>query len=785
MFKNYLKVIIRSMRSNRLYTITNILGLSVAMMGFVIVSLFVNYEMSYDKFHDQVEEVFMLRMKYPDELGGFYNQFLPPVLASSIKQEIPGVDEVTITGTGVGNVDVSKVGGELIAEKYYAFEPSFFNIFSFTAKYGDAKEALSDPNSIVISRSFALKYFNKENVIGELLNLTRFGEFKIGAVLDYFPENSQFQPNLVLPILATTSENRLTAWGSNSHFVYLKVPPSTDKKVLAAQITALYKKNMPDGVYSDTEFFPFKDSYWEWSGSGASLNNRSNGLGADKNVMIICSSLALILLVVALANYVNLASSRALQRSKEVGVRKVNGASPNQLIIQFLSESIIFSVISLIVALIGAELVLPTISKVMGITLELDLLSAKQVTMLLSYAVLCGLLAGFYPAIFMSRFNPIKVLKTSVSSGADKLSFFKILLGLQFTVSALMVTGILIFNKQLNHYINFDLGFNTERVVAIDLSNELRGNADALINDLRGLSEVKGVTLGPLPAAADGSSSVSFGEAKVENVTRIQTDENFLPVMGIKLVTGRNFDVNISTDFESGILINKKLAKALSLSDPFGAQVSLNGSNKEVLGVFDDIYADGAMSNARNLLLLPRLDQIYRVLVRVNNSPVALAKLEETYKIHDQAGLFKYTWLDEAYGEKYHRVSRVAKLINGATALIVFVSIFGLFAMLAFSINNRLKEIGVRKVLGGKLWQIQWTIARPYFIINLIAFMVATPLAYFLLELVMNNYPNRVEQGIGTGITSFLIIIAFNLMIVAIRGISLQRLKPTDILRGE
>lgn len=773
------------MKSKRLYTITNILGLSVAMMGFIIVSLFVNYEMSYDKFHDEVEEVFMLRMKYPDELGGFYNQFLPPVLASTIKQEIPSVEEVTITDTGVGNVDVSKIGGELIAEEFYAFEPSFFNIFSFPAMYGDAKETLSDPKSIVISRSLALKYFNKENVIGELLNLSRFGEFKIGAVLDDFPENSQFQPHLVVPILATTGENRLTAWGSNSHFVYLKIPPSADREDLCLRISALYKKNNPDGIYSDTEFFPFKDSYWEWSGSGASMNNRSKGLGADKNVIIICSSLAIILLIVALANYVNLASSRAIQRAKEVGVRKVNGASPAQLIFQFLSESIVFSVISLIIALIGAELLLPSVSEVMGLTLELDLLSTQQIAMLLSYALLCGLLAGSYPAIFMSRFNPVKVLKTRVSTGAEKLSFFKVLLGLQFTVSALMVTGILIFNKQLNHYINFDLGFDTERVVAIHLSDELRGNADALLNDLRELSEVKGVTLGPLPAAADGFSNVVFNETEVKSVTRIQTDENFLPVMNIKLVAGRNFDANISTDFQSGILINKKLAKGLSLNDPVGARVSLNGVSKEVLGVFDDIYADGAMSNARNLLLWPRLDQIYKLLVRVNGSTEALAKLEETYKIHDQAGLFKYTWLDEAYGEKYHRVSRVAKLINGATALIVFVSMFGLFAMLAFSISNRLKEIGVRKVLGGKLWQIQWTMARPYIIINLIAFLMATPLAYFLLELVMTNYPNRIEPGMGTGIISFLIIIGFNLTIVAMRGVSLQRLKPTDILRGE
>ncbi|WP_420386890.1 ABC transporter permease [Roseivirga sp.] len=786
MISNYLKIIFRSFLRNKLYSFTNFLGLAVAMLGFIIVSLYVNYELSYDQFHDDIDDIYMLRMRYTERNRDFFNQFLPPVFGQAIEAQIPGVDAVTVTGTGVGSIDVLDKEGNFLTEPFYTFQPSFFDVFTFDSKHGDARKALADARSIVISRELAMKYFGVENAIGQTLKLKELGQFKVGAVLMDFPNNSQFQPHLILPLKATTDEESLINWNSNTNFIYLRLNEETNKENLKTNLISLYSDNNPKGWYSNgtADLFPFGESYWNWSMSGAALNNRTQGLGADKRVIVICSSLAIILLLIALANYVNMATSRAIQRSKEVSVRKVNGASPMQLIFQFLTESIAFAFVSLLVALIGVELILPSVSRVMGIQLELDFSSFHLLGLLFGYALTCGLVAGIYPAIFMSRFRPARVLKSKLVQGGKRISLFKILLGIQFTLSALLITVILILNAQVRHYTTFDLGFDKDQVISISLPGPLRGNAHRLMNDLRALPGVAGVTFGPLPSSADGFSDVVFGGKELKSVTRLQTDENFVPVMDIKMQAGRNFNPNISTDFSESVLINQKLVDALGLNEPVNSQITISGFNKRVIGVVDNFYSDGSMSNIRNLIIWPRRDQAHHLLVRLNNLE-ALKRVEGVYLRHDEEGLMKYTWLDEAYNKKFHRVSRVVSIINGSTLLTVFVSLFGLLAMLAFSISNRLKEIGVRKVLGARFFQLQWSIAKPFLLVNLISLLIAVPLGYYLVGEMIKNYPNKIELGLSFGFMAFAVTCILNFIIVGIRGVSVSNINPIDILKDE
>ncbi len=796
MLRNYLKVALRNIKRNKLCTAINVTGLSVAMMGFIVVALYINYEMSYDKFHKEVEDIQILKMKYSKDMGGFYNNFLPAVFADAINAEIPGVQKATATLSGVGNLTVIGSGEQEFREQFYQFQNSFFEIFSFSAAYGDLSEALKDPNDLVVSKKTALKYFNRENVVGEKLMIKGRGELKISAVLEDFPTNSQFQPHLVLSLKNGNDVSALSNWGYNTFFIYVKTLPEADLASIESQIGELYGKNVEESpMYeSAAKFIPFQDSYWEWSGSGASMNNRNKGLGADKNVIFICAILAIVLLIIALANYVNMAVSRAIQRAKEVGIRKVNGASPRQLIFQFLSESIIFSLMSLVVAVIALELLLPSISQVMGIHLSIVLLSPFQLLSLLGYALLCGLIAGIYPAFFLSRFQPTRILKTKMMGSAKSKLLFKFLLGFQFTLCAFLITATVIMNGQIRHYLHFDLGFTKDNVITVQLPGIEQGKMTAFIRELETMSEVSGFTFGPMPGGAAGFSGVWYGEEAIKYVANFETDESFIPTLNIKLMDGRNINPELSSDFQEGVLVNEQLVKRLKIDEPVGKIIQVQGYNetklnKRIVGVIDDIHMQGPSMGTRPLYILPSKNLAtprQRLLVKLNDESTkgGISKLEAAYaKQFDK--VMNYQFLTEAYAQNYHRVQRLTTIINGVATLIITISLFGLFAMVAFSISARMKEIGVRKVFGVKFFELQWTLSKVYLVVITIALIIAIPLAYLLMDQVLNIYQNRLTLTWEYGLYTLAGVYLLAAITVIGKGVSTLKMNPINILRND
>ncbi|OEK04762.1 ABC transporter permease [Roseivirga misakiensis] len=797
MWRNYLKVALRNIRKNRIYTITNIIGLSSAMMGFIIVALYINYEISYDKFHDDVEDIKVVKLKYSDRYGGGFNVFTPAVFADAIEKEVPNIEAITTTSTGVANLKVINDKNESISEPYYQFQESFFDVFSFTAAYGDLEGALSDPKSIVISKETALKYFNETNVVGKSLKIEKQGEFVVKAVLNDFPANSQFQPHIVIPLVARNSRQALQSWDMNTYFIYLKTSKGANEDEIKAQLEALYAKNVPEGgMYkSEVQLTPFADSYWDWSRSGASMNNRNKGLGANKDVMLICGILAAILMIIALTNYVNMAVSRAIQRAKEVGIRKVNGALPKQLIAQFLSESVVFSLISLVVAVIALELIIPSVSNLMGIEMSIDYLKPLQIVMLIGYAVLCGLLAGIYPAFFLSRFEPSRILKTRMMGNTRSKTLFRVLLWFQFTLCAFLITVMSMMNGQIDHYFNYDLGFTKEQVVAVPFPNQNEAEAERFLNAVNSNSLVLGTTIGPLPAGAAGANHVFYGEKSVRYAESFQTDETFISTLGIHITAGRNLAPAISTDFSEGVIINELLAKKLELEQPVGATVQLDiygqgKVNKRVIAVIEDVFLKGPSSPVRPLTILPTKKLIsprQNLLVKLDkdNMKEGLSSVEAAF-----AGIYKdevmaFEFLDAAYAKNYHRIQRLTTIISGVTTLIIAVSLFGLFAMIAFNISFRMREIGVRKVLGVSFFELQWTLSKLYLAVITIALISAIPAAYLLMDNLLNAYFNRLPLTSSHGLYAGLAIYLLATITVLAKGLSTLKLNPVNILRND
>lgn len=787
MFRNYMITVLRGIQRNKMFTVINLAGLSVAMACFILVGLYVNYELSYDRFHDGVEDIHMVQMTYNKEIGGFNNSFVPAVLAEAIESQIPAVEHAAVTGTGAGNMLVEAANGEFLPEKYYAVTNDFFEVFTFPLLYGDQSAVLSEPASVVISSETALKYFETENAIGQVINIDGMGAFKVSGVLKPFPKNSQFQPHFLLSFIGLNDPQRRNSWTLNSYFIYLKTVQGADLERLKADIWDVYAPKVPEGgVYVAADLETFTDTYW--SGSfGSTLNNRDRGLGADKSVIYVCSGLAILLLFIALANYVNMATAKAVERAKEVGIRKVNGATQTQLRAQFLGETILFAMLSLVISLIVVELMLPSVSRVLGIPLNVDYTNLNWLLVLLGYAALCGLLAGIYPAMFLSRFNPVKAIKGEVNATSRRFSAKGVLLFLQFTISGTLVAVLLMTNAQIRHYLDFDLGFDQEQVISIHAPQSLREDGPLIMNQIKGLSGVSTATKGPMPFGGDGSAPIVYEDKKLRSVSKAHVDAAFLPLFDINVIAGRNFDDDRLEDFGKTIMINEALAKALALENPVGEMVSMADTPVRIIGVFKNFYINGALSTERPLFLYPTKHRFSRVLIKLKpgNPTETLAALQEIWQPYLGRNSFRYDFLDEAYANRLDKIQRITLIVNGITIAIVTISLFGLFSLVAFHISRKLKDIGIRKVLGASATHILVILGRPYMAILLLSATVALPLAYYFMKEALSKCPHQIDLGPAYGTAAFLVILALATLVILSRALAAIRTNPVDILRNE
>jgi putative ABC transport system permease protein len=786
MIRNYITTTLRVIKRNKVFTLINLTGLSVAMACFILVGLYVRYELSYDQFHKNVENIHIVKLKLSEQFGGTYSQFLPATFADAIEDGTPGLEGVTTTLLGAGSMYIVKNDQEYLREKYYTIENSFFDLFSFPFLYGNKANALSSPESVVISREMALKYFNNENAIGETLAVDGKGDFKVTGILKDFPKNSQFQPHFAFSLKGAPN---LDAWGSSGFFIYIKTLPDVNIDEIQKRITSLYVANKLEGApYEEAALGSFADSYWQQTGSGAAMNNRERGLGANKDIIYICSGMAVLLLFIALANYVNMATAKAMERAKEVGIRKVNGATQNQLIKQFLGETLFFALLCLVVAVILVEILLPSVSQVMGISLKMDYRDINILGFLAAYTLCCGLLAGIYPAVLLSRFNPLTALKGQKQQGRSRFSHRSVLLFFQFTISAFMIIVLLVANKQINHYINFDLGFNKKRVVSIQMTSEMSKNPQVFIQEIKNISGVEGLTIGPLPFGASGSNSLEYQGNVVKSASRVETDENFIPMLEIPLLAGRNFNPEIVSDATNSIIINETLAKSLGLENPIGAAVQFAGTPKTVIGLIEDFSISGAMTPVAELAVTPLLsNRMGSLLIKINaqNMASALGEIDKVWDEFDYKDAYQYQFLDDAYEAKLNELKNVATIINGMTIAIVVISLFGLFSLVAFQTSQRIKEIGIRKVLGASTNHILFILGKPFAWLIVLSSLVAIPLSYFVLGNALNQYTNRIELDASFALITVTIILCFSTLVLLSRVFSTIRTNPVDILKEE
>jgi len=744
MFKNYFKIIIRNLIKHKTYSVTNILGLTVGLAACISIFLWVLDEISYDQFHSKVNRIYkvMINDIYAD--GKIETYEAPTVMiGKALRKDIPEIDEVVQTSWN--EEMLVKVGDKKFMESGLYADQGLFSIFSFPISMGNKINPVSDINSISISEKLAKKLFD-ENPIGKTVNVNHVGDFIVSSVFKDVPKKSSLQFDFIVSFEHWKKENTwANHWRSGATQAFVTLKPNSGFSAADAKVRKIIKSNCSD-CNREAFLYSFSKLYLH----GKFENGKS--VGGRISQVILFGCIALIILVMACFNFTNLATARASTRTREIGVRKSVGAGRFTIGIQFISESLLMSFLSLAFAILLVTLFLPMLNEITGKSLHLDYSNPLLVMGVIGITLLCGVLAGIYPAFYLSSLKTSVILKNSkvaLKGGGIR----KGLIVTQFAVSVILITGSIVIYMQLGYIFKKDLGFSKENIIVIPQKEGLSKNYYPFKADLQQIPTVKNVafvgsnlfqvpitTTDPVWPGKPANSSISF---KV-----LRCDDGFIPAMNIKLIAGRNFYSNRSDS--SNYIINEKtmLAMGLTKQNAIGTKLEMWNGKGEIIGIADDFVNGNLHQATEPLILMFTISNGFNYYIKtIENTNVkqTLARIEATTKKYSPEYPFEYSFLDGDYGKEYKTESVLGKLSFGFTLVAVIICCLGLFGLATFAAEQRIKEIGVRKVLGASVPDIVVLLSKDFTRLVMIAIMLAIPIAWYFMNKWLSDFAYRIN----------------------------------------
>jgi len=793
---------------NKGFTFINVFGLVLGLATCMLIVFYVFDELSYDKYNTNAERIY--RINNEIKFGGNTTAMAvsPAPMAAALQNDFPEIEQVARFRMRGGSQ--VKKGNQNIQEDMIVYaDASIFKIFTLPMISGDPNSALAEPNAVVITESTAKKYFNKTNVVGQALTFNNKDTYKITGVIKDIPKQSHFNFDFFIS-MSTLPESKQTAWLSNNFNTYALLKPGTDYKQLADKLPGFYKKNAGPqlqsvlhlsfekfeqaGNYIRLSLIPLKKIHLE-SNLIAELSN--NG---DLKYVYIFSAIALFILLIACFNFMNLSTARSSNRAREVGVRKVLGSPRKYLIAQFLTESIMLTLVAAIIAVFAAYLLLPLFNQMSGKQLIVTphvLLWFIPVLMLLVFII--GCLAGSYPALFLSGFNPIEVLKGKLASGFKGGALRSSLVVFQFAISIFLIIGTLVIYNQLKFIRDKDLGYNRDHLLVIRNVSSLGNGAKTFKQRIKQLSGVQNATLTEyMPSQGVDNSTVFFKDPVIDQKRSLTTqewfvDEDYISTLGIKMASGRDFSKDRLTD-STGLIINEAAAKLLSLKKPIDQMVYTPADNYgktlkayHIIGVMKDFNFHSLKENISPMVFALSNDN-GEMGLRINsaNIPLLLGQIKNNWKAMSPAQPFTYSFMDDDFDAVYRSEQRIGKIAVTFTTLAIIIACLGLFGLAAYAAEQRTKEIGIRKVLGANMSSIIAMLSRDFMLLVLIAIVIASPLAWIAMQkMFLQDFAYR--QNIQWWIIA---LAGFTAVIIAFITISFQSIKasmtnPVTSLRSE
>jgi putative ABC transport system permease protein len=819
MLRNYLTIALRNLRKQRFYTFINIFGLAVGIASCLIIVLFISYELSYDKYHAKASRIFRVNGEIKFGVNHYRLAVASAPFGEAMAADFPEIETyVRFRSQGSFLVKAKEADTNIKEDRVIYADSTYFRMFTTPVLEGDPLTALNDNNSVVISETIAKKYFPGQSAVGQTLILDNDKLMKVTAVYRDMPDNGHFKFDIMMSMTGL-DEAKSTNYLSNNFNTYVLLRPGTNAAALEAKLPAFVAKHFGPQLVSvlgsdfaldkfkgagnilEYTLMPLTDIHLH---SDKTAELAPNG---DITYVYLFGAIALFILIIACINFMNLSTARSANRAKEVGVRKVMGSMRSHLVRQFLTESILVCIGSFAIAVGLAYLALPSFNILAQKSLVIPFSDPRFYGLLIAGAIIVGCLSGVYPSLFLSAFKPVEVLKGKLATGMKSGLIRSSLVVFQFTISIILVIGTLTVQRQLNYIQAKKIGFEKDQVIIVRDAYALGDRIKSFMDEARQLNYITSATMsGFLPVTGSNRSDNTYWpegkQPTQENMVGMQSwdvDNDYIKTFGMKMKEGRFFSPEFPSD-STAIVINQSAAQKFNLgSDAIGKRISTFSDNNadgtpdpkslvsyRVIGVVEDFHFESLKENITPLaFFLQKNTGTVAFRFEAKDTRSVIDGIEKVWKSIAPDQPFQYSFLDEDFGHMYSSEQRLGKIFVIFAGLAIVIACLGLFALTSFTAEQRTKEIGIRKVLGASVGSIVVLLSTEFGKLILIAFVVATPLAWFGVQKWLESYTYKVEIGVAVYALAGLMSLGIAWLTMSFQSIRAASTSPVNALRSE
>jgi putative ABC transport system permease protein len=789
MLKNYFKIAFRNLLKYKKYSLINVLGLAIGLACFIIIMLWVQDELSFDRFHKNADDIYLIIRLDSGESDVSSAKMLAPALVQELPEVINATSFNPLPESFKGLIEYKNNRFE---ENLALVEPRFFDIFSFNFKEGDPESALKDPNSMIMTEKMRQKYFGDDKGLGESITLSLLGQkrtLKVTGILKNIPHNSHIQREIFTPIdFIKTYGIDWDNWHSRTVYNYIQTQGSVnlqqlERKILECKQRNYHEENVSYSLLPLTKIHLHSQNIGFFTSTG------------DIKYVYIFSVIAGLILLVASMNYMNLSNALSLKRARTIGIQKVVGAQRNHLMGQYFGETFILTALALACALILVQLLLPVLNQVSGKELATNYFSLEFWIALLVIVLLTSFISGLYPAVFISGFQPMKVLKGKLGTTSSGLNLKKGLIIFQFASSILiMICTIIVFN-QLNFIQNTDMGYDKENIVCLKIKGDISSRFEAFKNSLMNDPRVLNISRSEPPQAEElGKTEDVHWEGKSQKFSAwlIHVDSDFADTYRMKMQSGRFYSSEHPTDATEAYVLNEAAVRGMGIEDPVGKDLTVWGRTCKIIGVVKDFHFNSLHHAIEPVILrIPNPDQMnlfYRIIsVRLASGPIPenLSFVENTWRSFYPSESFDYYFVDEKLASGYQAEMRMGRIFEYFSFIAIFIACLGLYGLIAFTIEQKFKDIGVHKVLGASVTNIVYLISKSYLGWIIISNLIAWPIAWVAVNKWLQNFAYRININIGVFFIAGLATLSIALLTISWQTIKAATANPVESLRYE
>jgi putative ABC transport system permease protein len=789
MIKNYVLIAFRTLYRNSFYSLINVVGLSVGIACSILILLWVADELSFNRFHqsyDRIHEV-MVNQEFSGEVVTI--QTAPFPLAAAIKNTSAGIKRVALTNHGEG--DVLTVGETKINKMGLAVTDDFLKMFSFEFVAGDPATALNEPASLVINESTAKALFGDKDALGQYILFGGSHELKVTGVIKDIPDQSTIRFDYFMPFAQFEVTNEWVRdsrerWHNNSFNIYTELQEGVNVADVEASIKDLVKKNDKEAPTAQVMLHPMS----KWRLYTDFKNGKAAGGMIDYVTMF--SAIAVFIVVIACINFMNLATARSEKRAREVGIRKSVGSRRKHLIFQFLGESILITFIGFLLALMFVEVLLPSYNLLVQKQLSIDYSDSILWISAIGIVLFTGVVAGSYPAFYLSAFQPATVLKGKLQTSRGASTPRKVLVTLQFGFSIFLIIGTLVVYQQVMHVKNREIGYDRENLMLIWTNNEIEKSYPAIKEELKRTGVVKAVCKSSAPITRIFSSAEVEWAGKDPNekvgFISMATEYDFAETMGVKMLEGRDFSPEFPSD-SSGVIVNKAAVDLMGLKDPIGATIRMWGNEWNIIGVTENIIMGSPYQPIDPTVMVFNPGWSSTINVRLDKTkdvPGAIAKVEDIFKKMNPMYPMSWRFADVEFERKFSSINLISRLAGIFATLAILITCLGLFGLAAFTAEQRRKELGIRKVLGATASGLVLLMSKDFSRLIMIAFVISSPIAWwFLNNFFLEQYPYRISIAWWVIPAAGIAALSLAMVIVGAQAFRAANNNPVDSLRSE